>query len=177
MSPRELWRSGKSIARLRVSVVPVAAGAGGCGRGAKGSDMQDPTRTQGCCWQPPPSHGDPPAATRTCSRGTMPAVHPCSDRPDSHPCASWALRPAVPVPPGVPCHPPGTPISVFPEHPRPPGLRVPVPALGEPRAVRRQDPPSPFRPVPSRLSRSVPAPLRSALPCPGTAQQRTAAPR
>lgn len=93
----------------------------------------------------------------------MPALH-------SHPCASRAPCPAVPVPPGVPSDPPCTQISVFPEHPRAPGLRVPMPAVGEPRAVRGQDPPTPFRPVPSRLACSVPALLRSALARHGTAR-------
>lgn len=143
---------------------PYGSRAGRCCRGAKGhaGPHSYPGMLLATTSQPrrsPDGHPDLQRATEALCQPRTHTHAPLGHR--AQPCLSPRECPATLRVPRSPCSP---------EHPRPPGLRVPVPALGEPRAVRGQDPPTPFRPVPSRLACSVPALLRSASARHGTAR-------
>lgn len=175
---RQLWGSGNFDSMCRGVSRPYGSGAGGCGRGAKGYQHAGPHSCPGMLLAATSQARGSPDGHPDLQRAPEALCQPCTrvpiSGPDSHPCASWAPCPAVPVPPGVPSDPPGTLISVFPR--TPPSPRAACAGVG-PRGApggAGQDPPR------SALSRPVPpAPSRprSAPPCPGTARHGTAAPR
>lgn len=168
-----------SILYVRVSAVPMAAGLGAAAEGPSGTDKQDLTGTQGCCWQPPPSHGDPPRAARTCSEQPRQCASPApvlrsaapthTRAPLGHraqPCLSPRECPATLRVPRSP-RPQNTPL--------PPGCVCRCRPPGSPgRCGGRTRPP---RSALSRPASPAPSRPRSAPPCPGTARHGTAAPR
>lgn len=172
--PRELWGSGNFDSVCRGVNRPHGSGAGGCGRGAKGQRHGGPHSYPGMLLAATYEPRGSPDGHRDLQRAPEALCQPRIRVPISgaDPVRLLGTVPSRACPRGDAQRPSG-----YPEHPRPPGLRVPVPAQGEPRAVRGRDPPTPFRPVPSRLACSLPAPLRSALSRHGTARHGRAAPR